>query len=84
MKAPVSLPTGHTETWRYSSAEEPELMGFDGGLQGHRLVQLSSKHRARCDTALHNRGRNRMLVEQGSPCCKQLYLSPDFTTKENV
>lgn len=31
--------------------------------------------------ALHNRSRGRVLVEQGSPCCKQRYLSPDFTIK---
>lgn len=78
------LPNRYLEAWRYPSTEEPELTGFDRGLQGHRLVQLSPKHRAHCDMALHNRSGDRMLVEQGSPCCKQWYLSPDFTTKNEV
>lgn len=67
---------------KYSSNEELELEGFERGLQGHGLVQRSSKHRAHGDTALHNRSGNRMLVEQGCPCCKLWYLSPDFSTRK--
>lgn len=59
VEVPISFPTGYVEAWRYSSTEELELTGFDGGLQGHGLVQLSSKHRAHCDMALHSRSGDR-------------------------
>lgn len=81
VEAPISFPTGYMEAWRYSSTEELELTGFDGGLQGHGLVQLSSKHRAHCDMALHNSSGDRVLVEPGSRCCKQWYLSPEIPQK---
>lgn len=80
IEAPISFPTGYMETRRYSSADELELTGFGGGLQRHELVQLSSNTGHNSSS---QQKQDRVLVEQGSPCCKQWYLSlsPDFTTK---